>query len=150
MKKIKLPFLTLVALTTLAASCKKDKTKSNTELMALAPWKLIKAEFKTGTATTWTDITSSYAPCEKDDNYIFSANGTYENNEGASKCSPSDPQIIETGNWGFADGETRLYNQATGSSFRDTVSIELLNESNLVTQDKSSGSTTVFRTTLGH
>lgn len=148
MKQIKFSSLCIAALAIVAMSCKKDSKKSNTELMSQSAWKLVKAEVKSGAATTWSDITSTYVSCEKDNNYIFRSNGTFEFNEGATKCSPGDLQIYDTGNWGFADGETKLFTQSTGLSASDTVSIELLSDGSFIFQQVDGSST--YRNTMGH
>ena len=44
-----------------------------------------------------TDFFSSSPSCEKDDIFELKANNTFELNEGATKCDPSDPQILLTG-----------------------------------------------------
>jgi hypothetical protein len=37
--------------------------------------------------------------CIQDDRWIFYSIGTMEQNEGASKCDPADPQIYVNGTW---------------------------------------------------
>jgi hypothetical protein len=37
--------------------------------------------------------------CIQDDRWVFYSIGTMQQNEGASKCDPSDPQIYVNGNW---------------------------------------------------
>ena len=81
----------LVAIITFSGiiSCKKSSTpasKSRTELLTTAGWKILKDEVKTG-AGPYVDVTSSYLPCELDNVGIFRVNATYEFNEGATKCS---------------------------------------------------------------
>jgi hypothetical protein len=45
------------------------------------------------------------ATCTRDDIYKFSNNPTqsYESNEGATKCSDTDPALIEKGTWFFSN-----------------------------------------------
>ena len=135
-------------------SCKKSNDavgKSRTELLTQAAWKLVKDETKTGTGP-WIDQTPFYSPCEKDDNFVIKLNGTYELNEGATKCSPTDPQIYETGAWVFLNNEAQIKTTSTGSSSSDTVSIDQLDENTLITSSSEviSGVTYYYRTTLGH
>src|SRR3982751_5009506 len=91
-----LPFIATVIIVFSLAACKKNSSsdpivQSNTDLLTRAPWKMVKAESKTGSGP-WVDNTGLYAPCEKDDNFVFRINGTYELNEGPTKCSAGDPQ----------------------------------------------------------
>ncbi|HAN38534.1 MAG TPA: hypothetical protein DCQ29_06485, partial [Chitinophagaceae bacterium] len=86
----------VVVLFALLNGCKKDDEKSKTQLLTEKPWFVSKAEEKAGTAN-WVDDFPNYAACEKDDATLFKSNGQYENNEGATKCSAADPQIISTG-----------------------------------------------------
>jgi hypothetical protein len=134
-------------------ACKKDSTadKSKTELITQAAWKLIKSESKTGTGV-WVDGTGLFPACERDDNFVFRTNASYEINEGLTKCSPTDPQIYETGTWAFQTNETEVRLTSTGSSSSDISAIEQLTETTLViTQTYVSGGTTYYdRTTLGH
>jgi hypothetical protein len=135
-----------------SSKCKKDDvvlTKS--DLITKAAWKVIKLENRTAPSTTWIDLTSSVPACEKDNQIIFRSNGTYEVNEGATKCSPTDPQITETGTWAFESNETKIRISATGGS-PFTNDIELLNENNLVLIDSDTfgGVTTFTRLTLAH
>jgi hypothetical protein len=50
---------------------------------------------------------SKMEPCEKDDIYSFLTGGTWKRDEGASKCDPSDPQIV-TGNWQLSTNQTTM------------------------------------------
>jgi Lipocalin-like domain len=134
-------------------ACKKDSAadKSRTELITQAAWKLVKSESKTGTGA-WVDGTGLFLACEKDDNFVFRTNASYEINEGLTKCAPTDPQIYETGTWAFQTNETEVRLTSTGSSSSDISVIEQLTETTLViTQTYVSGGTTYYdRTTLGH
>jgi hypothetical protein len=119
----------VVVLFALLNGCKKDDEKSKTQLLTEKPWFVSKAEEKAGTAN-WVDDFPNYAACEKDDATLFKSNGQYENNEGATKCSAADPQIISTGTWNFASNETVLNITESGSTLPFTI--EQLNENNLV------------------
>lgn len=99
------------------SSCKKDKGdnssgKTKTELLTSGTWK-IKA-FSSNPAYDWdgdgdteTDIFGAMDGCEKDGYYTFKSNGTFEVNEGATKCEADDNQT-ETGNWNFIADETKI------------------------------------------
>jgi hypothetical protein len=147
-------FLFSFAILSGIGGCKKDDTaaaKTKTELITQAAWKLVKAESKTG-AAAWVDYTSTFAACEKDDNFVFRTNASYEINEGLTKCAPTDPQIYETGTWAFQTNETEVRLTSTGSSSSDVSAIEQLTETTLIiTNTYVSGGTTYYdRTTLGH
>lgn len=131
------------------SSCKKDSPKSKTAFLTKANWKIVKSESRAGTGA-WVDHTSS-VPCEIDDYVVFRTNGTYESNEGATKCSPGDPQIIETGTWAFMTNETQLATTPSGSTAL-VIDINQLDENTLVVVlSFSNGGVTYYdRTTFGH
>jgi len=75
-------------------------------------------------AKTWklTDLTingvssfSTIPSCTADDLFIFSKDGKYKHDEGATKCDPADPQIVETANWSFRQN-LLIYGYPDGSS----------------------------------
>ncbi|MBV4357076.1 lipocalin family protein [Pinibacter aurantiacus] len=99
------------------AGCKKDdnknSSKSKTELLTSGSWKQTSIYFTP--AVDWdldghteNEVINLYPPCSKDDLLTFKTNGTAVSDEGASKCDPSDPQVIETTNWKFSDNETKI------------------------------------------
>lgn len=109
------------------------QSKSKTTLLTQANWKLIKAEEKASGAATWNDITSIISPCRRDDIYVFNTAGTWELNEGPTKCSPADPNIFLAGTWIFFNNETQLKRyEGSGTSLLLTYNIELLDESGLI------------------
>lgn len=90
------------------------------------------------TAKVWVDIDRSYTlkgndtvyriytPCYTDDNWVFRRNGTYEKNEGASKCNIGDPYVYESGNWKFsADYKSILLSNVTGSDEKSSYAMTL-------------------------
>jgi hypothetical protein len=136
-----------------SSKCKKDDpiVKTKAELITAAAWKITKVEARTSTAAPWVDYTSFLQACDKDNPTVIRSNATYEVNEGATKCSPTDPQIIEVGTWVFENNEARIKFTETGSAPYG-ADIELLNETNLILTESEvvSGTTTYFRTTLAH
>lgn len=95
--------------------CKKDdnKSKSKTELLTSGSWKQTSIYFSpavdwNGDGQTENEVINLYQPCDRDDLMTFKTNGTVVSDEGASKCDPSGPQIIETTNWKFSDNETKI------------------------------------------
>jgi hypothetical protein len=53
-----------------------------------------------------TDFLAFLDPCVKDDITFFTLDLKYKVDEGASKCSPSDPQIFDQGTWSFNPAKT--------------------------------------------
>ena len=104
MKKL---FLGLIISTTLF-SCKKDEatttnpsTKTRTQYLTQKPW----------------TNAIGLPPCNTDDITIFKTDFTYVEDNGATKCNTSDPQILETGTWSFTTNETHLnYNRNLGAA----------------------------------
>lgn len=145
-RKVALFFCAAFLLSSFAA-CKKNSDSivlTKTELLTRAPWKMIKAESKTGTAGAWIDNTGSYAACEKDDNFVFYTTGNYELNEGLTKCAPADPQIYETGTWTFINSETELKTSSTGSPGYIRAILNELTENSLIVTSSDTSGVTIF------
>ncbi len=98
----------LIALLTFTG-CQKDDPPppTKTELIS-RDWKVtaMTAVFPAPIGTV--DILSQLDACEKDNIIKIKADGTYTVDEGATKCDPTDPQTVETGNWAFTSNETKL------------------------------------------
>ena len=101
-----------------APSCKKDKdnndngAKTKTELLTAGPWKYTACNINPaydyyGDGNATTNIFDIMKSCEKDDFETYKTNGTWEYNEGPSKCDPLYPQIFSEP-WSFANNETKL------------------------------------------
>jgi hypothetical protein len=143
-------FLRLLAIIAVVGfiSCKKTSEKSKTELLTQAGWKQTGGEMKAGAAGTWQadpNFTSMTA-CEKDNITVFKTDNTFEANEGATKCSPSDPQVIYTGVWAFQNNETTI------TVLGQSAGIEQLTEQTLVItySDTIGGTTYYYRETYSH
>ena len=54
------------------------------------------------------DILAQTPACDRDNIIQVKSDGTYIEDEGPTKCSPSDPQTANTGNWSFTTNETKL------------------------------------------
>ena len=119
----KISFLALIIIASLTA-CKKDSTSTdNAVLLTTGKWKLT-AE-TTGTIDTY----KNYGACEKDDTWTFGADGKLTLDEGATKCSASDPQT-SVGAWAFSGAEKKKL-IITASGFAVTVDIVTLDASTL-------------------
>jgi hypothetical protein len=107
MKKQLLPALFILSLLSFLFACKKEKgdtpaQKTKTELITKAAWK-----FSSATASG-VDVSSIVQACQKDNLITFVSNGNGSIDEGASKCSPGDPQTNPF-TWNFASSETMLH-----------------------------------------
>jgi hypothetical protein len=108
--------LMLVTGATVTVSCKKEaretKQKTKMELLTTGTWK--RTDFVSNPAYDWygdgtfaTNILSIMYPCELDNFETYYTDGTWELNEGPTKCDEFDPQA-RTLPWAFADNETKL------------------------------------------
>ncbi len=111
MKNKFIPASTLIAGVFIAvsffSSCNKDDENDNTPssktaLLSAHSW--VMADFLINDTTFFSFIPT----CEKDNRFTFTAMGTFTEDEGPTKCSPTDPQVVSTGPWSFANNETRL------------------------------------------
>lgn len=112
-KKAALIILTVAVL----AGCKKDDNNntsaSKTQLLTASSWKLTSEYFDialdiNGDGRSENEVINALPSCFTDNLMSFKADGTVTRDEGATKCYPSDPQVIETTNWKFADNETKI------------------------------------------
>ena len=55
-----------------------------------------------------TDLFGILKPCEKDDFEVYKTDGTWEYNEGPTKCDPSYPQAFSEP-WSFTANETNMF-----------------------------------------
>lgn len=126
----------LAALTFMVSSCKKDNdnpapsngtgAQTKTQILASQDWKI--SSMMVGTI----DIHAGQKACEKDNFYTFKSNGTYVNDEGATKCTPSAPQT-EAGTWKFIDNETKIVIDDTDTSvIKSLTSASMVAESQFV------------------
>lgn len=122
MKKLTFSLAALVALTLMVSSCKKDndnptptpsgpQNKTKTELLSANNWKTISM------MSDGYDFYTIMDDCEKDNFIKINANGSYVEDEGLTKCDPSDPQT-KSGLWKFINNESALVIDA-----EDTLSI---------------------------
>ena len=106
MKKIAALSVVLFAL----FSCKKDDNKPATKSDYLTSGSWIVTAAVTdddGDGTYETDEYADFAPCYKDNVWTFNTNGSVVMDEGATKCAPSDSQVI-TSQWQLVNNETGL------------------------------------------
>jgi hypothetical protein len=87
------------------SSCKKADPPTNTELISKA-WKY--ASFKATASGIVVDVMQQLQACKKDDIIRFKSDKSLTQEEGATKCLPTDPQVISTGTWAFSADEKSL------------------------------------------
>jgi hypothetical protein len=136
-----LSLLAFVAITTFA--CKKeDAVADNTTLITTGKWKTI-AE-----TTAGVDTYASKLACEKDNTWAFSTDGKISADEGATKCSPTDPQT-ETLAWAFTgtDKKTAI---VTAGGIAITCAISELTTTTLKWQYTNPFDNKVVIETLSH
>src|SRR5215467_2526081 len=108
--------LILIAATLTAVSCKKEggvsKQKTKMELLTAGSWK--RTSFVSDPAYDWygdgnytTSLLNLMQPCELDNFETYYTDGTWELNEGPTKCNESDPQT-GTLPWAFTENETKI------------------------------------------
>lgn len=154
MKQMILALLAVVVI----VGCSKNNSSTtppapsaNTILLTQKDWLRTKYEYKQASATTWIDGTSSIPACKMDDHVVFRTDGTYEDNEGATRCSAGDPFIVESGTWKFAQNETMVILTPAGSTSKDAF-VEILTGTTLVFTSTASVSGTLYnrRESYGH
>src|SRR5689334_21372937 len=111
--KIFSSLLLLIILVLSFLSCQKDShaqsTPTNTDYITTSTWAYdtggVDAD-RNGTIDLAVN-TSNYTPCRLDNIVTFKKDNTGITDEGATKCSSTDPQTTSF-NWSFADNETNL------------------------------------------
>lgn len=108
--------LVLSLLTTfLFTSCTEDEPKkklTNTELLCLAPWKLVDETIEPGYEIGSGEIITNtfareYPDCVKDNQTKYEMNGEGVIDEGSVKCNPTDPQKRNL-KWSFNTDESKF------------------------------------------
>jgi hypothetical protein len=91
-------------------SCKKDDKKpvTKSDFLTSGLWIVTAAVTDDdGDGTYETDEYADFAPCYKDNVWTFKTNGSVVMDESATKCDPSDSQVI-TSQWQLVNNETGL------------------------------------------
>lgn len=107
----KLSILFLFAAASILSSCSKDDDNNtggggttpvtNTSKLCNKDWKIVSI------VSGGVDLTSFLPACQLDNLTRFLTDGTLNNDEGATKCDPNDPQTTP-GTWAWAANETKL------------------------------------------
>ncbi len=154
MKKGNVILLSLLCVGLLLGSCKKKNdnpeevtptsvspTETNTSKLCNKTWKLT-ANIETNSVNTNTvDLYASTSACLKDNTRMFSTSNTVTEDEGLTKCSPSNPQTT-TFNWNWASNETKIV-----LANSDTVTVVELNATTLKYYIESTTGSTVYKYT---
>ena len=84
--------------------------KTKKDILSSGKWLLLssKATVQVPGSPTDQDLYASLQPCQKDNLFIFNTNGTSAIDEGASKCSDTSLQTVNTGNWELRDNDKKL------------------------------------------
>ncbi|MBO9660954.1 MAG: hypothetical protein J7527_19180 [Chitinophagaceae bacterium] len=101
---IVLPLLLLWLILTVQ-SCKKDNEPSRMDLLTARPWRMVSGVV-TDASGTESDVYSGLRACERDNEFVFKSDLVHEHTEGATKCNPSDPQVVYFASWKFLNNES--------------------------------------------
>lgn len=133
-----LRILAVVAVALLAfSSCEEDeKPQNKTSILTSKNWKMtgqtVNPGFPIGNGAVITDFYEQfYEDCDKDNTMKFNENGSYSEDEGATKCNSEDPQTIP-GSWAFNTDETII--SITEDS--ETISFTILELTNTTLKTK--------------
>jgi hypothetical protein len=112
-KFMKSNIFAILFIASLAVSCKKNKDdvtpKSTIELLTAEgskTWKVKQALAKQGDLEV--NIIASQNPCITDNLIKLFSDFTYEFSEGATKCNPTDPDLILKANWTLSVDEKSM------------------------------------------
>ncbi len=115
------------------AACKKDgdnDTQTPTDHLTAAKWFLAaetEREQGNGIDTTY-DYMSEYEACELDNYMLFTKDSVVYDN-GATKCNPTDAQVIARATWSLIENNNKLVIMYVGGS--DTMNVTVLNATTL-------------------
>jgi hypothetical protein len=88
-----------------SCSKKSDPAPSRDQLLSTAKgWKITDASVTVANVTQ--SIMSSIPACSLDNIIYFKSTGAYLEDEGATKCTSTDPQTVESGTWKFNTDKT--------------------------------------------
>ncbi|GAB4135814.1 MAG: hypothetical protein Fur0027_24210 [Raineya sp.] len=103
-----------------AVSCKKKQKDPTPQEKILGKWRITAWTLRNSDSPTVFDLYAIMESCEKDDYFEYRSGGVLVQNEGATKCGPSDPQE-EVGSYTLsADGRTLTM---TGSGSTTTFEV---------------------------
>ena len=147
MKRLFSVGLMVIAATALFTSCKKDVDADlgRTEILTAGSWQVVQALGQIN-GDPWEDVTAdNFEPCYIDNRYSFASSGIVTQDEGPTRCFPTDEQT-QTKNWNFSNGQTRI-------NFSNVLwDIEELTDSSFVISitESSGGDSGTYKVILKH
>jgi len=120
MKKTILP---LIGIIFLLNACSKqslgDGSVGRTKYLTSGKWMIISSNaivaYGPPVGNQSVDLYAAMPVCKKDDLIFYNSNNSITADEGASKCSLTDPQQFPAGTWSLNDSETVLTFTSNGS-----------------------------------
>ncbi len=94
---------------------------NNTTALTTGTWKI--TEYTLTTSSGSSDLLGLVDDCEKDDLYTFQTDKTILRDEGATKCSPDNPQTKTDGTWDI-NGDKFTGTNDEGSQTWDIVTLD--------------------------
>lgn len=132
-------FLALLLIGSFSA-CKKKNTEPSPQQKILGKWRITAWTIKASNNPTIFDLYAIMDACDKDNYFEYRTGGVVAVNEGATKCSPSDPQETTASYTLSADGKTLTWTMDGTNTTFDVL--ELTNSSKkLRTTETDSGIT---------
>lgn len=143
MKKL---ILIAISASLFLVACKKDDSlpdpnnnnnnnnnNNTSSALTTGSWKMVSSvsviEYPSPIGTQTVDLYAAMTSCMKDNLYTFKTDNTIMSDEGATKCSASDPQQKTAGTWALINNNTKL--QMTENSTSITADILTLNSTTL-------------------
>lgn len=136
----------MLSLTLVFSSCKKDSDSdpdpapTKKDMLVGNNWVLIGYSISPaidfdGDGTQENNLIPYFDACNLDDFIDMKSDNTYTNEEGPSKCDPNDPQVYETGVWGFNSDETIVIFTPAGGAGAYEYNISSLTSAQWVATD---------------
>ena len=132
-------------------SCKKDSTNSLTpvQLLTQQSWTLTGERWNPSNAG-WSDLYQGIPSCRKDNIITYYSDLSLINNEGATKCNSSDPQIFKTATWALYENNTRISVAESSKTYYYEI-LQLDNQAfKTLLRDTIPPSITLYEFTFGH
>lgn len=101
-------------------SCKKDtESVPRKQTIIAKSWNMTSFKLVNASGAEVEMISTFFEACRRDNLLKFAADGTYKEDEGASKCDPADPQTFDSGTWTISADETKMTLTPAGETTSD-------------------------------
>lgn len=90
-----------------SGSTTNQQPSQRSKLLCQKPWIEIKA-LQSYNNISWTDAYSGLQDCVKDNQTAYVLDGSFNYNEGATKCYSTGQQIIQEGTWSFTEADENV------------------------------------------